>query len=297
MPAIVILTPNPEDEAHQGRWREVFQRMADSLAAEGVEVEGRAWTEAGALTAFPLVLPLMVWGYHREAARWVEAVTGWRAAGVRLVNPPDVLRWNSDKRYLDRLAKRGAPIPPSLFVDRATPEAVAEAAARFGADRLVVKPRISASAYQTLRLRPGDPLDDGPRGAAIIQPYLPSVEREGEISLFFFSGRYSHAVGKVAAEGDFRVQPEWGGEISGIEPPPDMLAVARAVLAAVDEPLLYARVDLVRDLEERPVLIELELVEPDLYLGHAADRGAAFARAVKADMVDAVGIEPTTPRV
>jgi glutathione synthase/RimK-type ligase-like ATP-grasp enzyme len=282
MPNIAILTPNPDDEAFGGRWSEVFDRMARPLGAAGVEVEGRAWTEAGELASFDAVLPLTVWGYHREAARWIEAVTKWERAGVRLLNPPDVLRWNSDKRYLERLASRGAPVPPSLFVDRATQRAVAEAAERWGVSQVVVKPQISASAYRTLRVRPGEPLDGGPEGAAIIQPYLPAVEREGETSLFFFSGAYSHAVGKVAAEGDFRVQPEWGGEISAVHPPADMVEAARTVLKAAEAPLLYARVDLVRDLEDRPVLIELELVEPDLYLGHTPDGGAAFVAAVRA---------------
>jgi glutathione synthase/RimK-type ligase-like ATP-grasp enzyme len=226
------------------------------------------------------VLPLTTWGYHRAGVRWTEQVGAWEAAGVRLRNPGSVLRWNSDKGYLGRLAERGAPVPPTIYVERVTEQAMAEAAARFGTDRLVAKPRVSASAYRTLRWRAGEPLTEGPEGPALIQPYLPAIETEGELSMFFLGGRYSHAVRKVPRSGDFRVQPEYEGVITTAEPSADERAAAEAILAAVEEPLLYARVDLVRGLEGRPVLMELELVEPDLYLGHAPDGGRRFVEAV-----------------
>src|SRR5690606_9388824 len=110
----------------------------------------------------------------------------------------------------------------------------------------VVKPAVSASAYRTLRLAPGDRLDGAPEGATMIQPYLPAIETEGETSLVFLGGAFSHAIRKVARPGDFRVQPEWGGIISAATPEADQMAAARAVLEAVEEPLLYARIDLVR---------------------------------------------------
>lgn len=136
----------------------------------------------------------------------------------------------------------------------------------------------------SLRWRVGEPLEGGPEGLApvgpaLVQPYLPAIETEGELSLFFIGGRYSHAVRKVPRAGDFRVQPEYRGVITAETPAADEREAADAVLAAVEEPLLYARVDLVRGLEGRPVLMELELVEPDLYLGHSPDAARTFARA------------------
>lgn len=279
---IAILTPDPADPAREGRWDQVFTRMAEPLSLAGAVVDGPAWTEAGDLTAYDLVLPLTVWGYHRAGSRWAGQVTSWEAAGVRLRNPASVLRWNADKGYLGGLAERGAPVPPTVYVDRVTPEAMAHAAATFGTDRLVAKPRVSASAYQTLRWSPGVPLDAGPKGAALIQPYLPAIETEGELSMFFLGGRYSHAVRKVPRSGDFRVQPEYQGVITAADPTPKEQGAAEAVLAAVEEPLLYARVDLVRGLDDRSVLMELELVEPDLYLGHDLEAGRRFADAVVA---------------
>jgi glutathione synthase/RimK-type ligase-like ATP-grasp enzyme len=202
---------------------------------------------------------------------------------VRLRNPGPVLRWNADKRYLQPMEARGAPVVPTVFADRLTPDVLQEAAERFGTDRLVAKPQRSANAHQTLRWSPGQNLEGGPDGPAMVQPYLPSIEREGEISIFYFSGAYSHAVRKAPRPGDFRVQPEFGSQITAHDPAPDERATAETILAAMDEPLLYARVDLVRGLDGRPALIEIELIEPDLYLGHAADGGAAFVRAVAED--------------
>jgi glutathione synthase/RimK-type ligase-like ATP-grasp enzyme len=111
----------------------------------------------------------------------------------------------------------------------------------------------------------------------MIQPFIASVQDQGELSIFFFGGERGHAVRKVAAGGDFRVQREYGGAFTLAEPDADQLAVAQAALAAAPELPLYARVDLVRDAAGTPRLMELELVEPDLYLDFAPDAGAAFA--------------------
>jgi hypothetical protein len=156
-----------------------------------------------------------------------------------------------------------------------------EAAAQFGTDRLVAKPRVSASAFRTIRWSPGAPLDGAPTDAAMIQPFLPEVLEGGEPSLLYFRGRFSHAVSKRPQPGDFRVQPEYDGILAPYEPWPDELAAAEAALAAAGEPLLYARVDLVRDLRGRPVLMELEAVEPDLFLEYQPGAPDRFAEAVR----------------
>ena len=279
---ISILTPDPSDPAVEGRWREVFARMAAPLEALGAMIEARAWTAPGDLFGFDLILPLMVWGNYRAVDRWVEAVDAWSAAGLPVQNPPSVLRWNVDKIYLQRLAEAGAPIAPTAWLDVGDPE-LAEAARRaHGWDEAVVKPRRSGGSYRTERLRAGVPAAFEPfDGPAMLQPFLPAVGTTGETSMVFFEGGFSHAVRKVARSGDFRVQPDFGGLVSVVQPDADDYAAAQAALAAIPEgPLLYARVDLVRDLEDRPVVMELELLEPDLYLGEEAGPQARFARAV-----------------
>jgi hypothetical protein len=280
-PTICILTPDPADEGYRTRWRDVLERNAGPLRAAGFEVVGRSWADAADLPGFPLVLPLLVWGYPRAHGRWLECVARWEGQGVRLQNPASVLAWNADKRYLGRLEEKGAPVVPTLFADRLTLGTMEEARARFGTDALVAKPQVSSTAWQTIRWSPGQPLAGGPEGPAMVQPYLPAIEESGEVSLIFFGGRFSHAISKRPQPGDFRVQPEYDGIIAAYHPAPDELQAAGRILAAVDEDLLYARVDLVRGLSGEPELIELELIEPDLYLGYDPENGAAFAAAAK----------------
>jgi glutathione synthase/RimK-type ligase-like ATP-grasp enzyme len=278
---IAILTPDPGGILGGSRWPPVLARLRAPLAAAGMAVASRTWTEAGDLTGFDLVLALLAWGYHGEGD-WPGAVARWRDQGVRLMNPPEVLLWNADKSYLGRLAEAGAPVVPTMFVERLDEAAMHEAAGRFGTGQLIAKPRVSASAFRTIRWSPGGSLAGGPEGAAMIQPFLPDIEQGGELSLLYLGGAFSHAIRKRPQPGDFRVQPEYAGIITRHDPAPDEFAAAEAALRAADADLLYARVDLVRMPDGAPVLMEIELVEPDLYLEHHPDAPAAFARAVEA---------------
>lgn len=279
MPIIAILTPDPSDEAFDSRWREIVAAMAAPLEAAGLTIEHRAWPGAE-LEGFDLVLPLLVWGYHRAGRGWTAEVERWQRSGARLLNPPSVLRWNADKSYLGPLAEAGAPVVSTLFTDRLSVAELEAAARHFDTDRLIAKPQVSAGAWQTIRWSPGDPIEGGPAGAAMIQPYLPAIEAEGEISLIYLGGAFSHAIRKRPRAGDFRVQPEYDGLITPHDPAADERAAAERILAAVEEELLYARIDLVRDHAGAPLLMELELVEPDLYLGYDAGAAARFVAAV-----------------
>lgn len=281
---IAILAPAADGAYGGTRWPEVMARMVAPLEAAGMAVTPVDWTTDEDLTGFDLVLALLAWGYHRDGPApgyWRRQVARWRAAGVRLQNPPEVLGWNADKLYLGTLAEKGAPIVPTIFVDQVTEAAMHDAAAAFGTDTLIVKPRVSASAFRTIRWSPGTSLDGAPTDAAMIQPFLPDVLEGGEPSLLYLGGRFSHAVSKVPQAGDFRVQPEFGGIIASYLPWPDELAAAEAALAAAETPLLYARVDLVRDLKGRPVLMELEAIEPDLFLGYDRAAQPRFAEVVR----------------
>ncbi len=283
---VAVLTPDPADSTRHDGWREVFERLAAALAGAGLAATPTPWTahvdDARSLLDYPLVLPLLAWGYHLKHAEWLRACRTWRDAGVRIANPPAVLADNSDKRYLAALERRGVAIPPTAWTGRIDQAQVAAMSHATSAERLIVKPTVSGGAWKTLRLRRGDRLDGAPDGAAMLQPYLPTIETEGETSLLFFGGRFSHAVNKRPVPGDFRIQSEYGGAYRAITPPPGALALARRVLDAIDAPLLYARIDLVPDAGGRWLLMEAELIEPDLYLGQAPDAGAAFAGAVRA---------------
>ncbi len=283
---IAVLTPDPSDPSYAGQWPGVLERLGEALATGGLTAAPTPWTDhidsADGLARFPLVLPLIAWGYHRDHGRWMQACATWEAGGVRMLNPPSVLGWNSDKSYLGRLADQGVAIPDTIWVDGPTQGHADAAFDRFGTDRIVVKPRVSGGAYKTLRLSRGERMDGAPEGPAMIQPYLPTIESEGETSLLFFGGRLSHAVGKRPVAGEFRVQVQYGGGYTALaEPPAGALALAEQTLAAIGEDLLYARIDMARDAECGWLLMEAELIEPDFYLGSAPEGGRRFAEAVK----------------
>ena len=280
MAHVALLTPDSAEEGFQTRWRDLLAELAAPLRARGHRVSGPSWTALDG-QRFDLVLPILAWGYHRAGADWLTATRRWEQAGLRVHNPPSVMRWNADKTYLGRLGELGVPVTPTLFTERLSLKHLAGAAERFGTERLIAKPQISALAWQTIRWSPGDPIENGPTGPAMIQPYLPAIEESGEVSLIYLAGAFSHAIRKRPQPGDFRVQPEYQGIIGPHHAAPDELAAAELALAAVEEPLLYARVDLVRDLQGRPVLMELELVEPDLYLRFDPAAPARFGGALE----------------
>ena len=287
MTEIAVLTPDAADPSYAGQWPGVLERLGEALATGGLTAVPTPWTDhidsADGLAGFPLVLPLIAWGYHRDHGRWMQACATWEAAGVRMLNPPSVLGWNSDKSYLGRLAEQGVAIPDTVWIDGPTQGDVDAAFDRFGTDRIVVKPRVSGGAHKTLRLARGEQMDGAPEGPAMIQPYLPTIETEGETSLLFFGGKLSHVVGKRPVPGEFRVQVQYGGGYVALpEPPAGALALAERTLAAIDEDLLYARIDMARDEDGGWLLMEAELIEPDFYLGSAPEGGKRFAEAVRA---------------
>lgn len=256
--------------------RREIGRLAAALRPAGVSVQPHPMLEPLARDAE--VLTLLVWGYDTDPDAWLGRLAGWEAAGVRLHNPAPALRWNTTKTYLCELEQAGAPVIPTLAMTDVQDADLDGARRRFGTDVLVVKPQIGAGARGAQVVRPGDsPRSAGP---VIVQPYYPSVRTAGELSLIFFGGRFSNAVRKVPADGDFRVQEEHGGSTVAFTPPPEAVRAAEAVLAKAPGGLTYARVDLLPDAEGQHRLMELELIEPQLFLAHAPDQGAALGDAL-----------------
>jgi glutathione synthase/RimK-type ligase-like ATP-grasp enzyme len=277
-PRVAILVPAPEYEEN---WRPAFARKAAALAAAGLAVEQRVWTDPGDLTGFDLILPLFAWGYQRDVAVWYALLD--RLAGLPVVNPVPVLRWNSDKAYLAELGAKGVAVVPTVEVAALDDASLAQARAALGAEEVVVKPAVSGGADGTHRVAPGAPIPTDALGQRrLVQPLMPGILADGEYSLFFFGGAFSHAIVKRPASGDFRVQEQFGGRETRWDASDPARLLAAAALAAAPAPPVYARVDMVGDAAGVLHIMELELIEPSLFLHQAADKGAAFGRAVYA---------------
>jgi glutathione synthase/RimK-type ligase-like ATP-grasp enzyme len=225
------------------------------------------------------------WDYHHrphEFHAWLDRLA---AEGARVFNPVPLLRWNADKRYLRDLAEAGIEVIPTAWVAERDESSLADLAGARGWRHVVVKPSVSATAFETWRAGPEVTSDDEQRfrrltgeRPALVQPYLPDIER-GELSLVFLGGEYSHAVLKRPRPGDFRVQTDFGGTVEPVRPEEHVVAAASRVLAAAPGPTLYARVDLCL-VDGRAQLMELELLEPALFFAHEAGAAARFVEAL-----------------
>jgi hypothetical protein len=251
----------------------------DELSRRGWQVDEIPWTRPAAWDGYDCVVVRTTWDYQRDVAGFLIALEQI-AAATALWNPVEVIRWNVEKTYLEGLAARGVTVVPTAF-GRGSPESAL--ADRRGSH--VVKPVVSANADDTFVVDAG--AQAYPALAAtfadrawMLQPFVDSVLAEGEHSLFYFAGRYSHAVVKRPKPGDFRVQEEHGGHIAAGEPAADLRAAADAVLAALDHTTLQARVDLVRLAGGTPALMELELIEPSLYFRMDPAAAGRFADAL-----------------
>ncbi len=277
-PRVAILVPAPD---YYEKWQPAFARKAAALTGAGLIVEQRVWTDPGDLSGYDLILPLFAWGYQRDVAAWYALLDRLEAEALPVANPVPVLRWNSDKAYLAELAVKGVAVVPTVEVAALDAVRLADARAQLGAADVVIKPAISGGADGTHRLAAGDAIPADALGQRrLVQPLMPGILTEGEFSLFFFGGNFSHAIVKRPAAGDFRVQEQFGGRETAWDASDAAQALAAAALAAAPAPPVYARVDMVGDAAGRLHIMELELIEPSLFLHHAPDKGAAFGAAV-----------------
>ena len=274
MKRLALLTPDPADDSLADRWKPSLARYLALFAALRVEAVPIPWTEP--LSGFDAATPLLAWGYHRQAPRWQAVLHN---TSINMINPSSVLLWNTTKTYLEGLGEAGVSVVPTQAFSAPTPADVAAAFDHFGTDTVVVKPQVSAGSHLTRRTHRGEACVP-PACPVLVQPFLEAVSGEGELSLFFFGGRFSHAARKVATGGDFRIQPQFGGAFSRFDPDDEAMDLARATLAAAPDGIVYARVDMIRLASGALALMELEAIEPDLYLDLAPDGGAAFADAV-----------------
>lgn len=236
----------------------------------------RPWSD------FELVVIRTPWDYQTSPDEFLDVLAGIDAE-TRLENPLDIVRWNLDKRYLREMSDRGCPIVPTLW-DRGYSESEFDAwLDELGTGEIIIKPTVSATAAHTYRLTHFVP-ELGSVFAErefLVQPFVDAIVGEGEFSLFYFNGELSHAINKRPKPADFRVQEEHGGLISRVEPDGRLVAAADRALELIGRDLLYARVDLVLSGGEF-LLMELELIEPSLYLRMDADAPGRFAAAIDA---------------
>lgn len=222
---------------------------------------------------YDAVLIRSVWDYHlheTDFTQWLEALV---ENGIYVLNPVNTILKNNHKFYLQQLEQSGINIIPTEFVPRTQSFRLPAIVANQW-NKAVIKPAVSAGSYLTkvFTAHEADTIEKEYHTIArerdlLIQPFLPEVVRNGEISLLYFNRQFSHAVLKTPQQGDFRVQQEFGGHTVAYAPSAETLEAAVSILQKIPGELLYARVDGVI-LNGRFALMELELIEPYLFFGY-----------------------------
>ena len=242
----------------------------EPLRARGWALEMVPWDRDGvAWEDYAIVAIRSPWDWVGAADAFLGVLEEIDRRGVRLENTLAIVRWNLRKTYLRELAARGVAIVPTIFRERLEPGGLDALLAELGTREAVLKPVVGANAEGAFRIaeRQAHEVEQYFADRALMaQPFVRAVLDEGEYSLFYFDGVYSHAVRKRPKAGDFRVQEEHGGAIEAVVAGPELRAAGQRTIAALPERPLYARVDLVRGDADAWWLMELELVEPSLYL-------------------------------
>jgi len=259
------------------------------LAALGWRVDAIPWRKPQAeWHTYDAVVIRSTWDYVNDPDAFLDVLGEIERSGTPLFNGLDLVRWNIRKTYLRELAERGVPVVPTIWRDRLHRGELAELSAKVGTAEVVIKPVIGLNARgafrldaQTARSRDAELSDYFANRALLAQPFLPAIVSEGEFSLFYFNGAHSHTISKLPKAADFRVQEEHGGVIRAVATKPALRDAGDAALRAIGSVPLYVRADFVRANDDSGYwLMELELIEPSLYLRMDAGAPVRFARAL-----------------
>lgn len=251
-----------------------------AFAEVGVSLDIRVWNETD-WSAWRNVLVRTPWDYARDPGLFLDKVAAATAAGASVVHPENIIRWNIDKRYLVQLSEAGHRVVPTHVEERFSAAALPGYFDRYGP--LVLKPRVGAGGKDTFKVYPGGdagmlaPLEGV---SVLVQPFIPEIEAQGEYSFIFFDEVFSHSVLKKARTGEFRVQHDHGGTVHPYTPAPGEVEEVSSILRSVGLDTVYARVDVVR-WNGSLHLMELEILEPELFFRFCPEAMARFARAVR----------------
>jgi len=278
--------------ANPGDYVTDYDVSFDAMAALGWQVATVSWRDPAIdWNDFDAVYICTPWDYPDHLEQFIDVLTRIEQSRAQLVNALSLVRWTLEKTYLRDLHERGAMIVPSLWCEDFDGDAVGSWFDVLGSDSLVIKPVVGVNAVDAYVLR--DPVEATlvahlARTFAgrpfFVQPFANNILTEGEYSLFFFSGNYSHAIQKTPKSGDFRVQEEHGAQIQSVAASADLIDTARHVLSLVDPQPVYVRCDFVRGKDDQYWLMELELIEPSLYLRMDDAAPARFAAAFDAHL-------------
>jgi len=262
------------------------QKLDAPLNQLGWSVDHVSWRDKQAdWSQYRAVIIRSTWDYQQDASAFMQVLADIENSSAVLLNSLKIAQWNINKNYLREVEQKGAAIIPTLWLEAFDFTQVADYFDHFNTTQLIIKPTISANSDNTFWLKKGNykelqslleaSLTDR---QLMVQPFVPEIIEEGEYSLFYFAGNYSHCILKTPKSGDFRVQEEHGGLLKSIQPSLDLQKAAEKALTTIPEKTLYARIDLVA-YQGQYLLMEIELIEPSLYFNFDDKAATRFALA------------------
>jgi len=267
--------------------------LQEALWSHGLTSVRVDWARPGVdWSKFRCAVFRTTWDYFErfgEFVGWLDRVEQQTA----LCNSPSVVRWNMDKHYLADMEAKGIPVVASRFIERGSAVTLNELLDASGWMEAVIKPCVSGAARHTYRVNRANAVELNPvvrqllaAEAFILQPFQDEIVRRGEDTLMVINGRFTHAVRKVVKSGDFRVQEDHGGTVQDYRPTPEQIDLAERAMAVCRPLPAYGRVDMVRDNEGRMAVMELELIEPELWLRHHPPAAAVLAEVIARGISD-----------
>lgn len=262
--------------------------IVDALKKFNITVIPTIWDDATIKWQdFDLVVVRSPWDYYLKADKYAQCLQQFLGSETKLLNPPQAILDNIDKRYLLEFEKQGIPIIPSELVEKGSDNTLHDLINKRDWNKVVVKPVISAGAYGTWRSSLSTSRNDQEKFAeqisretVLIQPFMPEIQNEGEWSIMYIDGQYAHSVLKKASGNDFRIQEEHGGTTQAIEPSAEILKQTQLIIDSQNEKLLYARVDgVIRN--GQFLLMELEINEPSLFFEFSDKAASMFTEAIR----------------
>ena len=234
---------------------------------------------------YDAVIVRSTWDYQNDSEKFIGVLEKINNVS-HLENDLDLMKWNMNKNYLFDLEQKGIKIVDTIWEKNFNTNLAHEYFEKLDTDEIIIKPNISANADNTFRLtreKLNKNLEQLEKIFAVrefmVQPFLKNIIDEGEYSLFYFNGQFSHSVLKKPKENDFRVQEEHGGNIQPFKVASELILIAENIIKKLSTIPLYGRVDLVRDNQNQFALIELELIEPSLYLNKDDQSSLRFVKA------------------
>jgi glutathione synthase/RimK-type ligase-like ATP-grasp enzyme len=260
--------------------------LVGALSDIGYEARPVVWDDDSTdWSGFEAVIIRNTWDYYKKIDQWIAWLTKLEDFNVQLINDSAIIRDNIDKSYLQKLDLAGIAIIESTFIAKGS--SLEALLSTYIYDDMIIKPTISAGSYYTERFHKSQIKDIikkyislGQKYDLIIQPFLPEIITQGEISLVFFNHIFSHSIVKKPSEGDFRIQRQYGGIYDSYQPSDDLIKFGHTALTTLTTNAVYGRVDVIF-LNGRPHIMEVELIEPDLYFDYHPLAKANYLTAIK----------------